>query len=108
MYQIRGRIGRSDREAYAYLFYNNLRGNSSLRLDAMKEFEELGVGYKLASRDMEIRGAGAILGDNQSGFIDNIGYSLYMQMLNEEVIKHAMIKSPVEHQFDFVERIWLR
>jgi transcription-repair coupling factor len=108
MYQIRGRIGRSDKQAYAYLFYNSLRGNSSLRLEAMKEFEELGVGYRLANRDMEIRGAGAILGDNQSGFIDNVGYSLYMQMLNEAVGQDMNSTKLVKHDLEFVERIWLR
>jgi transcription-repair coupling factor len=108
MYQIRGRIGRADRQAYAYFFYNNLRGNSSLRLEAMSEFHDLGVGYKLANRDMEIRGAGSILGDSQSGFIDNVGYSLYMQMLNEEISKKTGDNLVVKQSFEAVERIWMR
>jgi transcription-repair coupling factor len=115
MYQIRGRIGRSEKQGYAYLLYSNLRGNSSLRLEAMKEFQELGVGYRLANRDLEIRGSGSILGDSQSGFIDSVGYSLYMQIFNEEVLNGRRNektvnaeKDSVKHEFDFVEQIWLR
>lgn len=109
MYQIRGRIGRADKQAYAYFFFDSLRGNSSLRLEAMKEFQELGVGYKLANRDMEIRGAGSILGDSQSGFIDNVGYSLYMQMLNEEISKKVDSQGLItNNSMVNIERIWLR
>lgn len=87
LYQIRGRVGRSDRIAYAYLMYqdNALTEEADKRLQAIKEFTELGSGFKIAMRDLSIRGAGDILGREQSGFIDAIGYDLYMQMLEEEL-----------------------
>ncbi len=85
MYQIRGRIGRSEKQAYAYFFYNSLRGNSALRLEALKNSQELGSGFLLSNRDLEIRGAGDILGKNQSGAINSVGYGLYSQMLTEAV-----------------------
>jgi transcription-repair coupling factor (superfamily II helicase) len=86
LYQLRGRIGRFDREAYAYLFYpKRLTHEAQERLDALLEFEGLGTGYKLALRDMEIRGAGNILGQAQHGFIQEIGFSLYTRMLQEEI-----------------------
>jgi len=87
MYQIRGRIGRSEKQAYAYFFYNSLRGNSALRLEALKNSQELGSGFLLSNRDLEIRGAGDILGKNQSGAINSVGYGLYSQMLTEAVSK---------------------
>ena len=95
MYQIRGRVGRSDRLAYAYFVYDKgkvLTDNSSKRLNAIKEFTTLGSGYKIALRDLAIRGAGDILGKEQSGFIDDIGLDLYMKMLKEEVDKLNGIK----------------
>ncbi len=86
LYQLRGRIGRLDREAFAYLFYpRRLTHEAQERLDALMEFEGLGTGYKLALRDMEIRGAGNILGQAQHGFIQEIGFSLYTKMLQEEI-----------------------
>lgn len=85
MYQIRGRIGRSKEQAYAYFFYNSLRGNSALRLEALKNSQELGSGFLLSNRDLEIRGAGDILGKNQSGAINSVGYGLYSQMLADAV-----------------------
>ncbi len=87
MYQIRGRIGRSQRQGYAYFFYDSLRGNSALRLEALKNSQELGSGFLLSNRDLEIRGAGDILGKNQSGAINSVGYGLYSQMLSEAVEK---------------------
>jgi transcription-repair coupling factor (superfamily II helicase) len=90
LYQIRGRVGRSDRISYAYLMYDKnkiLTENSRKRLDAIKEFTALGSGYKIAMRDLAIRGAGDILGDEQSGFIDAIGMELYMKLLNEAIAK---------------------
>ncbi len=86
LYQIRGRIGRSDRIGYAYLMYNPgkvLTESSKQRLEAIKNFTSLGSGFKIASRDLSIRGAGDILGSDQAGFIDNIGLSLYMKLLKE-------------------------
>jgi len=90
IYQIRGRVGRSDRLAYAYLMYQSdkvLTETSQKRLEAIKEFTALGSGYKIAVRDLAIRGAGDILGREQSGFIDAIGVDLYMKMLSEAVEK---------------------
>lgn len=90
LYQIRGRIGRGKNIAYAYLMYNKNKELNDIavkRLDAIKEFTELGSGYALAVRDLAIRGAGNILGAEQSGFIDSIGYDLYLKILNEEVEK---------------------
>jgi transcription-repair coupling factor len=87
LYQIRGRIGRSDRQAYSYFLYRNLPGNASERMDALAESEELGSGFLLANRDLEIRGAGNILGREQSGSIDSVGYGLFMRMLEEKVEK---------------------
>lgn len=88
LYQIRGRVGRSDRISYAYLMYEPhkvLTQQAKERLDAIKEFTSLGSGYKIAMKDLAIRGAGDILGDEQSGFIDAIGMDLYMKLLNEAI-----------------------
>ena len=88
LYQIRGRIGRSDRLSYAYLMYNpnkTITTTAVKRLEAIKEFTSLGSGYKIATRDLAIRGAGNILGDEQSGFIDSIGIDLYTKLLNESI-----------------------
>ncbi len=88
LYQIRGRVGRSDRIAYAYLMYKKekiLNSTAKKRLEAIKEFTELGSGYKISLRDLAIRGAGDILGKEQAGFIDSVGVSMYMDLLNEEV-----------------------
>lgn len=87
MYQIRGRIGRSERQAYAYFLFENLKGNAQLRLEALKESQELGSGFLLSNKDLEIRGAGDILGKNQSGTINSVGYGLYSQMLEDAVRK---------------------
>ena len=88
LYQIRGRIGRGKNIGYAYLMYNKTKELNNIavkRLAAIKEFTELGSGYALAVRDLAIRGAGDILGAEQSGFIDTIGYDMYLRILNEEV-----------------------
>ena len=90
LYQIRGRIGRSNRIGYAYLMYNKhkmLNDVAVKRLNTIKEFTELGSGFKIAMRDLSIRGAGDILGSEQSGFIDTIGIELYLKMLKEAVDK---------------------
>ncbi len=90
LYQIKGRVGRSDRIAYAYLMIpekKQLNENSLKRLEAIKEFTALGSGYKIAMRDLTIRGAGDLLGDKQSGFIDNVGLDLYLAMLNKAILK---------------------
>ena len=88
LYQLRGRVGRSNRIAYAYLFYDNRKVLNDLavkRLQAIKEFTELGSGYKIAMRDLAIRGAGDILGSEQAGFVDTVGISLYLKMLEDEM-----------------------
>ena len=90
LYQIRGRVGRSNRVAYAYLMYRPnkvLTEVSEQRLEAIKNFTELGSGFKIAMRDLSIRGAGNLLGKQQHGFIDSVGFDLYTQMLNDAVAK---------------------
>lgn len=88
LYQIRGRVGRSNKIAYAYLLYDKSKMLNDIaikRLDAIKEFTELGSGYRIAMRDLAIRGAGDILGSEQAGFVDSVGINLYMQMIEEEM-----------------------
>ncbi|MDR2192442.1 MAG: transcription-repair coupling factor [Endomicrobium sp.] len=86
LYQLRGRIGRERKKAYCYLFYKDrsLSDEAVKRLEAMKEFSELGSGFRLALKDLEIRGAGAILSSNQHGFIRDIGYDMFSKLLEEE------------------------
>src|SRR5690349_18412385 len=88
LYQIRGRVGRSKERAYAYLLYPSaaaLTPDAAQRLTALSDFTELGSGVKIALRDLEIRGAGNLLGDEQSGHVAALGFELYMQMLDEAV-----------------------
>lgn len=85
MYQIRGRVGRAEKQAYACFLYEQLRGDATLRLEALRESEALGSGFVLSNRDLEIRGAGDILGKKQSGTINSVGYGLYTQLLYEAV-----------------------
>jgi transcription-repair coupling factor (superfamily II helicase) len=88
LYQLRGRVGRSDRTAYAYLFYPRDRALSELamkRLQVISDFTELGSGFKIAMKDMEIRGAGNLLGREQSGDIYSVGFDLYMRLLDEAI-----------------------
>lgn len=88
LYQLRGRVGRSDRQAYAYFFHEHPRRLSEAarkRLEALREFTDLGSGLRLALRDLEIRGAGNLLGPEQHGFINDVGFDLYMQMLSEAI-----------------------
>ncbi|MCC9979742.1 transcription-repair coupling factor, partial [Streptococcus agalactiae] len=88
LYQLRGRVGRSNRIAYAYLMYRPdkvLTEISEKRLDAIKGFTELGSGFKIAMRDLSIRGAGNILGASQSGFIDSVGFEMYSQLLEQAI-----------------------
>ncbi|MGL4820641.1 MAG: TRCF domain-containing protein, partial [Bacilli bacterium] len=96
LYQLRGRVGRSNRVAYAYLTYQKdkvLQEVAEKRLQAMREFTELGSGFKIAMRDLSIRGAGNILGAQQHGFIDSVGFDLYSQMLQEAIDERKGIKS---------------
>ena len=88
LYQIRGRVGRSDKIAYAYLMYekNKMLNEIAIkRLNTIKEFTELGSGYRIAMRDLSIRGAGDIFGASQAGFVDSVGISLYMKMIDDEI-----------------------
>jgi len=88
LYQIRGRVGRSRERAYAYLLYPSaaaLTPEAGQRLSALSDYTELGAGFKIAMRDLELRGAGNLLGDEQSGHVAALGFELYMQMLDEAV-----------------------
>ena len=90
LYQLRGRVGRSSRQGYAYLMYEKDKVLSEVaekRLKAIREFTEFGSGFKIAMRDLEIRGAGNILGSQQHGHMAVIGYDLYVKMLNEAIKK---------------------
>ncbi|MBA4686641.1 MAG: transcription-repair coupling factor [Candidatus Galacturonibacter soehngenii] len=102
LYQLRGRVGRSNRTSYAFLMYKRnkmLKEIAEKRLHAIREFTELGSGFKIAMRDLEIRGAGNLLGAQQSGHMEAVGYDLYCKMLNEAVksLKNADIE---EDKFD--------
>ena len=104
LYQIRGRVGRSDRIAYAYLLYDqhkNINDEAKKRLSAIQDFTALGSGFKIAMRDLSIRGAGDVLGSEQSGFIDSVGLELYMKLL-EEAITGISLDRPKETQIDEV------
>ena len=88
LYQIRGRVGRGEKIAYAYLMYDKnkvLSETAIKRLEAIKEFTELGSGYKISMRDLSIRGAGDILGREQAGFIDSVGVDMYLDLVNEQI-----------------------
>lgn len=101
LYQLRGRVGRSNRTAYAFLLYKRdrmLNEVAQKRLEAIREFSELGSGFKIAMKDLEIRGAGNVLGQSQHGHMGAIGYDLYCKMLNEAVGRLKGID--VEEEFD--------
>lgn len=87
LYQIRGRVGRSSRQAYAFFFHTHLQKNSEMRLDALSLANNIGSGFILSTKDLELRGAGNILGKSQSGTINSVGYAMYIQMLEEAVVK---------------------
>ena len=95
LYQIRGRVGRSDKQAYAYITYKRdkmINEFAEKRLKAIKEFTEFGSGFKIAMRDLEIRGAGSLLGEIQHGHIDEVGYDTYCKILDEVVKEEKGIK----------------
>lgn len=103
LYQLRGRVGRSNRTAYAFLMYKRdkmLKEVAEKRLHAIKEFTELGSGFKIAMRDLEIRGAGNLLGAQQSGHMEAVGYDLYCKMLNEAVKSMKGEEIPEEEAFE--------
>ena len=101
LYQLRGRVGRSDRSAYAFLMYKRdkvIKEVAQKRLSAIREFTELGSGYKISMKDLEIRGAGNVLGSSQSGHMEEIGYDLYVKMLNKAI--KAKLGEDIEEDFD--------
>lgn len=108
LYQIRGRVGRSDKIAYAYLLYDNSKMLNEIavkRLQAIKEFTELGSGYKIAMRDLSIRGAGDIFGSSQAGFVDSVGVSLYMKLIEDEMkkLKGEFVEEDEEDNKNLIE-----
>lgn len=103
LYQIRGRVGRSDKIAYAYLTYKTNKVLTQIegkRLSAIKEYTTLGSGYKIAVRDLAIRGAGDILGKEQSGYIDSIGLDMYMKMLDDSIKKVKGIEKEEDKNYN--------
>jgi transcription-repair coupling factor (superfamily II helicase) len=103
LYQIRGRVGRSRERAYAYLLYPSaaaLTPEAAQRLSALSDYTELGAGFKIAMRDLEIRGAGNLLGDEQSGHVAALGFELYLQMLDEAVAAAADGAGPPEEEWE--------
>ncbi len=99
LHQIRGRIGRSARRAYAYLTYRRgkvLQETAAKRLAAIREYVEFGSGFKIAMRDLEIRGAGNLLGPEQSGYLMSVGYDLYLKLLEEAVLEERGEEKTVE------------
>ena len=98
LYQIRGRVGRSDKQAYAYITYKRdkmLTEVADKRLKAIKEFTEFGSGFKIAMRDLEIRGAGSLMGEVQHGHMEQVGYDMYCKLL-DEVVKEIRGEAVVE------------
>ena len=105
LYQIRGRVGRSERQGYAYITYRREKLLSEIadkRLKAIKEFTEFGSGFKIAMRDLEIRGAGSLLGEIQSGHMEQVGYDTYCKLLDEVVkeMQGTEVKEEKEIQID--------
>ena len=105
LYQIRGRVGRSDRSAFAYLLVpvsQSMTSDARRRLQAIREFSDLGSGFRIAAMDLEIRGAGNLLGGEQSGHIEAIGYDLYNRMLERTIheLKGESVQQPVETTFN--------
>ena len=101
LYQLRGRVGRSGRNAFAFLMYQQnrmIREEAEKRLSAIREFTELGSGYKISLKDLEIRGAGNVLGSDQSGHMEEVGYDLYVKMLSSAIRKK---KGEKEEEEDF-------
>ncbi len=105
LYQLRGRVGRSDRQGYSYITYRKdkmLNESADKRLKAIKEFTEFGSGFKIAMRDLEIRGAGSLIGEIQSGHLEEVGYDTYTHLLNEVILEEQGITVPqdIECQID--------
>ena len=108
LYQLRGRVGRSNRTAYAFLMYRQnkmLKEVAEKRLHAIREYSDLGSGFKIAMRDMEIRGVGTLLGQRQHGHMQAVGYNLYCKMLNEAVLRLRGGKNVEDDDFETVADI---
>ena len=102
LYQIRGRVGRSNKQAYAYITYRKnkmISEDASQRLKAIKEFTEFGSGFKIATRDLQIRGAGSLFGEIQSGHMEQVGYDMYTRLLNE-IINEAQGKGSINNDYE--------
>ena len=109
LYQIRGRVGRSDKIAYAYLMFEpskTLTSDAEKRLDALKEFSDLGSGFRIAMRDLSIRGAGDLLGAEQSGFIDSVGIDMYLKILDEEIHKNSESKEDIKEKDASLSKVY--
>ena len=105
LYQLRGRVGRSNRTAYAFLLYKKdkmLKEVAEKRLHAIREYSDIGSGFKIAMRDMEIRGVGTLLGQRQHGHMQAVGYHLYCKMLNEAVLRMKGESKAAEEDFETV------
>ena len=105
LYQLRGRVGRSNRTAYAFLLYKKdkmLKEVAEKRLHAIREYSDLGSGFKIAMRDMEIRGVGTLLGQRQHGHMQAVGYHLYCKMLNEAVLRMKGESKAAKEDFETV------
>lgn len=105
LYQMRGRVGRSKRQAYAYLLFNKnktISENAEKRLKAIRDFTSLGSGYQIAMKDLEIRGAGSLLGEMQHGHLEKVGYDMYFKLLNEVIneIEGNVVKAEKDIQID--------
>ncbi len=105
LYQLRGRVGRSDEQAYAYLLVQEeamMTETARLRLTAVQEFTELGAGFKIAARDLEIRGAGSLLGSEQSGQVAAVGFDLYLKMIEERAqeLRGTVTEKPIESKVE--------
>jgi transcription-repair coupling factor (superfamily II helicase) len=102
LYQLKGRVGRSDKQAYAYFTYDGrrlLNGTALKRLEAITEYSAMGSGFKIALKDLEIRGAGSIFGAEQSGHIEKVGYAMYLKLLSEcvdEIKGQTKVKNEVK------------
>jgi len=112
LYQLRGRVGRSNRLAYCYIFYQEnkvLNEVAEKRLKAIKEFTELGAGFKIAMRDLEIRGAGNVLGTEQHGYMEAIGYDLYCKLLEESMLtkKGEVVRNKPQAKMDLAVNAYI-
>lgn len=108
LYQLRGRVGRMDVEAYAYLLYDSeLSDQASIRLNTLRQYMERGLGFNIALKDLEIRGAGNILGKDQSGNIKAIGYDLYVELTQETLSQMSNIEIERDVEIKFIDNLYI-